>query len=363
MMWSENFINNGKFVSYGIYSDFDFQLTDQWNVFFGVRHSRDEKDFSWEVSETQFSVVRPGVENLLFQARANLSQSNSWSKTTGRLGAGYLINDNHMVFASYATGYKAGGYDSLNSPHDESTGEILIDQATGEVVDVSYKPEESVNLEFGYKGKLFGNVKTVLAVFHNILDDRQTSKSSKQPEQDYALPTIVNENMVIDGFELTIDWQINDEFNAGFITEVRNIDVEIDAFYNDVGDYIEAGSSASDTNLSYTLIADWMPDLDMNGITVFHVDYVYRENANALLIGEDDWVNNIPHYFDDTKLLNMRLSWIDEYDNIEIGIWGKNLLDNRSVGAPGGRTKSVLGTGYTSVNKGLEAGIDFKYSF
>ncbi|MCP4413938.1 MAG: TonB-dependent receptor, partial [Gammaproteobacteria bacterium] len=152
MMWSENFINNGKFTSFGIYSDFDFKLTDQWNVFFGIRYSKDQKDFSWEVSETQFAEVRPGVSNVLFQPRAELWQSASWNKTTGRLGTGYQINDDHMVFVSYATGYKAGGFDSLNSPHNEANGEVIIDPATGDVVDVSFKPEESENYEFGYKG-------------------------------------------------------------------------------------------------------------------------------------------------------------------------------------------------------------------
>jgi len=362
MMWSENFINNGKFTSFGIYSDFDFQLTDQWNVFFGVRYSKDKKDFSWEVSETQFAEIRPGVGNVLFQPRAKLEQSKSWNKTTGRVGAGYQINDDHMVFVSYATGYKAGGFDSLNSPHNEDDGSVIIDPDTGKVVDVAFKPEESENLELGYKAMLFGNVRTTFALYHNVLDDRQISKESLQPDQDYALPTIVNEDMVIDGFELGMDWTVNEQLSAGFVTEVRDIEVEPEAYYNSGGDYIEAGSSTSDTNTSYTLKADWTPDFEI-GSTVLHVDYVFRENANGLIVGADDWVNNIPHYFDDTKLLNMRFSWINDADNLEIGIWGKNLLDNKSVGRPGGRTKAILGTGFTSVNRGLEAGVDIKFTF
>ncbi len=362
MMWSENFINNGKFTSFGIYSDFDFNLTDQWNVFFGIRYSKDQKDFSWEVSETQFAEVRPGVSNVLFQPRDELWQSASWNKTTGRLGMGYQINDDHMIFLSFATGYKAGGFDSLNSPHDEDNGEVIIDPATGDVVDVSFKPEESENYEFGYKGILFGKIRTTFALFHNILDDRQISKESLQPDQDYALPTIVNEDMVIDGIELGMDWEINEQLIAGFVTEVRNVDVETDAFYNSTGELIDAGSTSSDTNTSYTFRIEWLPIFDI-GATIFHLDYVYRENANGLLIGEDDWVNAIPNYFDDTRLLNMRVSWINDADNLEVGIWGNNLLDNQSVGAPGGRTKEIFGTGFTSINRGLEAGVDIRFSF
>lgn len=362
MMWSENFINTGEFISYGIYSDFDFQLTDKWNVFFGVRYSEDEKDFSWEVTETQFAQVRPGVSNVLFPARDKLTQSKTWNKTTGRLGTGYQINDDHMVFASAATGYKSGGFDSLNSPHSEADGSIILDPATGEPIDVSFEPEESVNIEIGYKGVLFDSVRTTLAVFHNILDDRQTSRSSKQPDQAQALPTIVNEDMEIDGVELGMDWQVSETFTTGFVTEIRSTDIETEEFYNDSGTLIPAGSSSSDTNTSYTLKADWVPDLGF-GTTIVHLDYVFRENDRDSIIGEDEWVNDIPNYFDDTELLNARISWISDSESIEIGLWGKNLMDNRYSGAPGGRTRDILGTGFTSVNRGLEAGIDIQYSF
>ncbi len=362
MIWSENFLNNGTFTSFGIYSDFDFQLTDKWNVFFGVRYSKDKKDFSWEVTETQFAETRPGISNVLFQPRAELSQSKTWSKTTGRLGTGFQFTDNHMAFISYATGYKAGGFDSLNSPHDESDGEVLLDPETGLVVDVSFRPEESENFEIGYKGMILGNIRTTAALFYNILDDRQISKESLRPDQDYALPTIVNEDMEIVGFELGMEWTINEQLSAGFVTEVRDIDVETDAHYNSSGSLIEAGSSSSDTNTFYTLRADWLPDFEI-GTTILHIDYVFRENTNSLLFQEDEWVNDIPHYFDDTELLNMRFSWINDADNLEIGIWGKNLLDNQSIGFPGGRTKEILGTGFTSVNRGLEAGIDIRFTF
>lgn len=362
MMWSENFINNGEFTSYGIYSDFDFQLTDKWNLFFGLRYSEDEKDFSWEVSQTQFAQVRPGVSNILFPARDELWQSKSWSKTTGRLGAGYIINDDHMVFASVATGYKAGGFDSLNSPHNQGNGDILTNPETGEVLDMSFAPEESLNLEVGYKGLLFEEITTTLAVFHNVLDDKQTSRESKPPGQAQALPTIVNENWVINGLELGMNWSVSDTFSTGFVTELRDTEKTTDAFYNSIGELIETGTGNSNTNTTYTLVADWMPDLD-TGTAILHVDYVFRENDKASIIGAPEWVKDIPHYFDDEKLLNARLSWINDDENIEIGLWGKNLLDNRYSGSVGGRTQDILGTPFTSVNRGLEAGVDIQYNF
>jgi len=166
----------------------------------------------------------------------------------------------------------------------------------------------------------------------------------------------------IDGLELGMNWTVTDTFSTGFVTELRSTDKTTDAFYNGSGELIEADTSSSDSNMSYTLVVDWMPDLG-TGFTTLHVDYVFRENDRASIIGAPEWVKDIPNYFDDEKLLNARFSWINDDENIEIGLWGKNLLDNRYTGSAGGRTQDILGTPYTSVNRGLEAGIDIQYSF
>ncbi|TKB45189.1 TonB-dependent receptor [Thalassotalea mangrovi] len=347
MFWSENFVNTGDFTSYGIYSDFDYQFTDKWNAFFGLRYTRDDKEFSWEITETQFAEERPGVSNILFPAVPRFSAEESWNELTGRIGTGYQITDDHMVFVSYATGYKAGGYDSLN-----------ISSATQ-----PFEPEEVKNLEFGYKGVLADSLTTTLAFYHTILDGRQRSIESKPPGQNQALPTVVNEDLELNGVEITLKWEIIDGMTFGAVTDYRETDQESEAFYNAVGDLIDAQTISGESSVNYTLTYDWLMDIGL-GDTRLHIDYVFTENTRVFDVGQPAFVENIPNYYDDRQDLNARISWASDDDNWELAVWGKNLLDNRYVeGSLGGRTAGVLGTPYVTINRGLEAGVEVKYGF
>lgn len=347
MFWSENFVNTGEFTSYGVYSDFDYQFTDKWNAFFGLRYTRDDKKFTWEITETEFAQERPGVTNILFPAVPMFGAEDSWNELTGRIGTGYQINDDHMIFASYATGYKAGGYDSLN-----------ISSAAQ-----PFEPEEVKNLEIGYKGVLADSLRTTLAFYHTILDGRQRSVESKPPGQNQALPTVVNEDLELNGVEITLEWEIVDGMVFGAVTDYRETDQDSEAFYNAVGELIPAMTISGESSVNYTLTYDWMMDIGL-GDTRLHIDYVFAENTRVFEVGQPAFVEDIPNYFDDRKDLNARISWASEDEDWELAIWGKNLLDNRYVeGSLGGRTADVLGTPYVTVNRGLEAGVEVKYGF
>ena len=65
----------------------------------------------------------------------------------------------------------------------------------------------------------------------------------------------------------------------------------------------------------------------------------------------------------DIEDLNARLSWANDDDTLEFGLWGKNLLDNRYMFSLGGYAADVLNVPHGRINRGLEAGIDVKYSF
>ena len=42
-------------------SDGDYQYNDQWGVTGGLRYSRDEKDFSWDIRERSFGASLPSL--------------------------------------------------------------------------------------------------------------------------------------------------------------------------------------------------------------------------------------------------------------------------------------------------------------
>ena len=156
-LWAEDIINSGKFNSYGIYSDVDYQLNEQWGFTAGLRYSRDDKDFSWEIKERSFGAAMPGLTDFLFPLIPRLNADHSWSKLTGRAVTRYHLNQDSMVYLSYSTGYKSGGYDSLD-PRSAMT---------------PFAPEEVGNLELGYKADLWGKLRLQLVGFQMDLTNRQ----------------------------------------------------------------------------------------------------------------------------------------------------------------------------------------------
>lgn len=343
--WEERVYNTGDFTNWGVYADVDYAVTDKWNVIAGLRYSNDEKDFTWLIPETSFAQVRPGVGNIIFDM-ADLAASDTWSQTTGRLVTSYQMTDDDMFFASYSTGYKSGGFDSL-TPNPEA-----------------FEPEETSNLEFGYKGILWDKVVANVSVFYMELDNFQTVVDSKKPDSPQAIPTILNENRQITGVELDVRWFASENVTFGLVSEVRSMDVDSPEYYNGESTLVAATTTSYDTALNYTITYDWLIDLGI-GNTNLHVDYQFVENMNSEQAGLEDYKKAIDAYFYDTKDLNARFSWISEDDTLEIGIWGKNLLDRRYVSNVGGYTAadSVFGTPTADINRGLEAGIDVKYMF
>lgn len=346
-MWSEDIINNGVFNSYGIYSDVDYQYNDQWGFTAGLRYSRDEKDFSWDIRERSFGASLPSLTEFLFPLVTNLKASKDWSKLTGRGVVRFQPDDKQLWFLSYSTGYKSGGYDSLDPTSAANP----------------YAPEEIKNIELGYKAELWQSVRVQTSVYNMDLTNRQRSVSSKRPGDGVAVPLIINGDQDIRGMELIVDWQATSALKLGLVTEYRKTESSWEQFYNGDGDLVtdtEKDSSAD----AYTLTADWTPDWAFgDGQWKVHVDYVYEENTRA-----DDpdilaIAKQIPAYFADSKNLNARISWQSNSDHWEVAVYGKNLTDNEMTGGIGGFAAAVLGTPITSLNPPRTAGVEVKYQF
>lgn len=359
MSWQETVNNTGDFTNWGVFADVDYAIDDKWNIIAGLRYSKDTKDFTWLVPVNSFSTVPVNgvvamaggdqipLQNAIFDM-VDYKASDSWDKVTGRLVTSYKVTDDDMFFASYSTGYKSGGYDSLGATEDEEP--------------TAFKPEETTNLEFGYKGIWASEVIANISVYYLTLDNLQEGIYSKRPGDVSAFPQIISLDKEITGLELDLRWMATDSISLGVVSEVRSTDTNSPQFYNSIGDLIEQQTISEDPSLNYTLTFDWMPDFGV-GTTNFHMDYAFVENTNMDEPGLEDYKLAVSEYFLDTKELNARISWENDDMNFKIGLWGKNLLDERYVEGFGSLTASLLQTPYVRINRGLEAGIDIKYSF
>lgn len=346
--WQENVFNTGDFTNWGIYADVDFAITERWNVIAGLRYSQDSKDFTWFIPETTFAAVRPGVSNALFQ-QVDLSASDDWGKLTGRLVTSYKIFENQMLFASYSTGYKSGGFDSL----------VPIDQSAGQR---AFSPEDSENFEVGYKATLWDRVIANLSVFRLELDNLQIAVDSRPPGRAQAVPTIINEDREITGVELELHWRVIDELLVGVVADTQEIDIQTPAFFNSVGRLVPAVKKSFSADTNFTLIADWNPPIAWGNINV-HLNYEFIENTQNQQPDLEPFKLAQPAFLKDRKDLDMRISWSNRSERWEIGVWGENVLDERYLKSLKGRTAGVFGTPFGRINRGREVGADLRFSF
>ena len=138
--------------SQGIFGQLDYSITDSLELTVGLRYNKDKKTYLSAILIPDFGLVAPDGSPLV-----NADNNQEWTKTTGKLGLNYHFNDSGMLYLSYSTGYKAGGF---------NLGQ-----------DTPYDPEEIEAIEGGIKADwLDRRLQTNLSIFHYDYTDKQEFK-------------------------------------------------------------------------------------------------------------------------------------------------------------------------------------------
>lgn len=355
--FTETMDNNGDFTNWGVFVDGTYQLTDTIRLAAGLRYSYDEKEYSWQTYDNSFDdwpFVPFRVNYLPSETGASIEDwydeytaKDDWNKTTGRLVADWQFTDYAMTYFSFSTGYKSGGFD----------GQSFRSFSAG-----SFDPEEMTSYELGLKGDFFAeSLRIELALFHHELDGKQTSTDVRDgPDDPTAAPGVISSDEEADGVELVVTWNVTDTLRLGGLTTYRETDNISQQYYNAAGDLVGGDTNSGETNTEYTLKLDWTPEIAY-GYLLLHMNYQFREdpgpNEDTAIFTTGRW------YFQDEKLLNARLAWSNEEDNIEVALWGNNLLDEERAGNPGGLAADELGAYHTNIDDALTWGVDLRYSF
>jgi len=352
---TESMQNEGDFTNWGIFADGTYDITDTIRVSAGLRYSYDEKEYSWQTFPSDvnwpYDPLRLAYDPAQTGADAadyfdKFQDDEDWSKTTGRLVFDWQFIDSAMTYLSYATGYKSGGFDG---------------QVFSAYVDGPYDPEEMTAIEWGIKGDFFDNrLRIEGAVFYQDLDGQQDSVDAKQsPDDPTAQPTIITRDVETEGVEIVVQWHVLDNLKLSGLTTIRDEEITPQAYFNSAGEPAGGRKEKNSTDTDYTLRLDWTPEIPM-GFLLVHVDYIFEEvnqEADTVIYTTGPW------YFRDRELLNARIAWQNNEDNIEIALWGKNLLDREVASNPGGLAADAIGVYETSIEDPLTWGVDLRYSF
>ena len=121
--------------SVAAYTQATYKLTDKFSVTGGVRYTHDDKS----------GILKSVLNNPIVTQAAEVSPlATKAEKFTYRLNGSYQATDDVMIFASYSTGFKSGGFDS--SP--PTTAAVGSKNRT-------FRPETTENLELGVKSEWF----------------------------------------------------------------------------------------------------------------------------------------------------------------------------------------------------------------
>ncbi|MEM1189332.1 MAG: TonB-dependent receptor [Pseudomonadota bacterium] len=196
----------GSYEGYSAYVEVGYEFSEQFDVAVGVRHQYDDRTYSNErLADIGGSQFTGGVQGVVATPDGALRDSQSWSGTTYRLVANWRPTDDALFFASVATGFKPGGYDTYGF-ENILTGETTEEEALlGRDRPADFDEETVTSYEIGYKGNLLdGRIQLSWTGFLYEYKDLQSFFTQPNPNG-AGFQTIAGNVGVLDGWGSEIE--------------------------------------------------------------------------------------------------------------------------------------------------------------
>ncbi|WP_162314327.1 TonB-dependent receptor [Pseudoxanthomonas yeongjuensis] len=371
--WNEQFYNTLKTKSYAGFGDVIWHVNDKLNLTFGLRYTRDEKDFSWfndirnaptldatlDALEAMGVFALAGVprESFVFDlafidppAMINKGLTNranrSWSDWSPRLVADYHFSDNLMGFASLAKGYKAGGYNALQ-------------------IGSEFDNENVWNAEVGIKHSL---PEARLAYNASVFSYRYDNRQSIRLDNTTTIPRFVVDTGDVEAYGVDFDlrWQISNafgiDFNAEYInSKYKNYSVNTNAGLLDLN-----GQATGEPSWSAALGGHYTWSLGDAGDLRLALRHAYRGACRSNDFNRDSGdCTSLPNFStgESQNRTDLRLGWSAANGHWTWAVYGNNVFDNQYVGQLNVYGREAFGTVGAVVSEprtyGMEVGVKF----
>jgi len=335
--------NDLETTSTAVFGQVEYDASDELTLTAGLRYSNDEK----KGSDNIFAYL--SVPDFTHELE------DDWSKVTWRLQADWQMDDDTLLYAYVATGYRSGGF---------NLGAASMDDIS--VVD----PEELLSYEIGYKKRMLdGRMNLTATGYYYDYNDLQvfssevnngvtTTHYSNAAEAtvlgaEFELQALLTDDLVVD---VSYSYA-NSEYGE---YEARD-SVACAIFGPGNGDCAIQDLSGNQLNLApehkASLSAIQYFYLDDLGEVSLMAGYSYIGDQYGRSFNREDW-DKIEAY--DT--IDARITWTSSEDTFAISLWAKNISDDRhmiTAGAPSTTTR--LRTG--EVTDPRSYGIKVQYNF
>ena len=318
-----------------IFTQMDYNLSDQLTVTLGLNYTEDEKDVTPSVIVVDEFAKLPlkaaglgAISGLqLFPPFPDYGPGTEESGNfksddlTHTFRLAYDMNDAMTIYASHSTGFKAA---SLNLSVDGRTpGERTVD------------PEEASNIEVGLKAS-FDNGYLNVAFFEQTIKGFQSNifsgtgfnleNAGKETHEGIELDGMfaLSENLVVGVSAMYID-AIYDEFLKGTCDETGLAGPEYTCPEDQTSIDLSGQSPAGVHELSYNLNATYSFEVTGGIDGFFRLEYLHEKDVKLA----DNIAASIATRGSDN--LNASLGFSSETGGWDAMIWGRNLTDHESL--------------------------------
>lgn len=338
----QNVDHNSK--SYAGFADAKIQAGDKLTFHLGGRYTKDKKEIFNNYGQVAALVrlslpnwagecvsvvglLAPGVPR--YGAGTNCTAKKSFDKFTWRATADYEIGENKLVYASYSTGFRSGGFN----------GRAASPTSLG-----PYDPESVTAYELGLKADwLNRRLRTNFAIYQTDYKNKQEETVQPTPPGSANAQETVVANAAsarIKGFEMEITAQPVDPIT--FRASLAYIDANYRNFFRDVtGDLVPDNVSTLTLRrapkYSWSVGADYTSEMGSGQIdlsTTFRYIDKYQTCIVANLPAVLGAVTNDNRCLTDPRTdLSASLSYTQAFGgaDMKFSIYGRNLLDDRGI--------------------------------
>jgi iron complex outermembrane recepter protein len=287
-------------TSKAAYGQANLHFTDRLNLTLGLRYSEDEKTYTFQRHNPDWTDVQPPAGAFFFYGSPSnsgvygvngLTSPSSSNRFDWRTAIDFAFTDKIMGYAQIATGYKAGG--SNARPFNDHQIHAIA-------------PEELTNYEIGVKSTLFEQLRLNASVFYNDYKEIQLPVTiCAWTELAYQQPCAAQTNVgdaEVKGFELEGVWRPTSAFLVDF--SYAYLDFEYTRIDSSVGSTVTLDMTTPYTpENKYSIGAQYKFDLGKMGDITPRIDYSYQSETYSTATNTS--YNRIGSY----DLTNARLTW------------------------------------------------------
>lgn len=307
-------------TAYAFFGQFQYDIFDDLELAFAARWEQEDRTNTNLVPDiiAPASILQGSPRALT--AFPGEVRKNKFSEFTPRASLRYNVADNLSVFASYAHGFRSGGF----NPSGSAVQVIAFDDPTTTLID-SFVEETADSYEVGFKSILFnGRMQLNGAAFYTNTDNAHFLKFF--PVSIVRAVQII-EDTVQKGIEL--DWTFRVSNDLTFFGNAGYLDSEIKRNTETAG--TEGNTVPFSPDFTLSLGANY--DTQLTDKTRFFTRWDYTLTGKI----EFDTANTPGTSRDTVGLVNASAGIIYD-ENWTLSVWSKNMLDKKfnGVGIPVG---------------------------